>query len=259
MNYKYFSEDGKELSQEEFLSHYSDLYFNGSSFSKANSENAEGRIKQILAKSENDALSEDDIFVILAWKTGNIITSNSDDHIVYKNSWSFEKKKAKIYSNELDIQKITEVVNKLKGGNCSLENYLKEYESFKGLGNVYIITLRYFATRGEDPIYDQYADRAIKAITGNFSGGYGLWINDPDHLDLNDISALSDPRSLIGRNDINLLIKSPNMSSLSKKRVVEVYSQYKESLIKVFGTDYNKRKVDQALWTYGHLFSQSGL
>jgi len=259
MSYMYFKEDGKKLSKEQFIYYYSKLYFLGSGYSNANSKISEKRIKSILGKSKKEAYAEDEIFDILAWKTGNIIHSKSDNHIEYKKGWSFETKKARIYSHNLDIHGITEAVNELKSRNCPFETYLGVLKAFSGLGNVYIITLRYFATRGEDPIYDQYADRAIKAISGNFSGGYGLWVNGPDHFDLNDISDLTDPRSLIGKTDISLLIKSPDMSSLSNKRVDDVYNQYKELLIKVFDKDYKKREVDQALWTYGHLFSKSGL
>ena len=95
-----------------------------------------------------------------------------------------------------------------------------KYDPPKNFGCVYIINLMYFLSRGTIPIYDQYACKAARALVEGIT---------PDKIYVGPAP---------GKNDC--------------KKVITMYSEYIHLLEKIFGTCNIKRKIDRALWVYGH-------
>lgn len=87
-------------------------------------------------------------------------------------------------------------------------------------GTVYLINLIYFRSEGKFPIYDQFAHKAVKALFANASPA-------------------------------NIYI-GPAPDKEEQTKVVALYREYLWLLDKVFGRIKIERKLDQALWVYGH-------
>lgn len=87
-------------------------------------------------------------------------------------------------------------------------------------GTVYLINLIYFRSEGKLPIYDQFAHKAVKALFAKTT---------PDNI-------------YIG----------PAPGKEEQKKVNALYREYLWLLDKVFGKIEIERKLDQALWFYGH-------
>ena len=107
-----------------------------------------------------------------------------------------------------------------------LKEILKELKRVEGIGTVYAITILHFVDRKKWPIYDRFADIALKAIEDDCSP----W------SEINELQLVSDSSSL--------------------NTQVTLYEKYKKRLNDVFGKEYDYRKVDQALWVYGHMFKK---
>lgn len=207
----YYPDGSKINSKEEFLSFYSKCYY------LTNSKYVEDKIEELIQK---DKLEKDDIFKIMAWKTGKINHKESDQNkkFVYHKSWNSETYKNEVYGKELDIGEIHKSLGALK--EMSIKEVLAwpTEKGLIGIGPVYAITLWYFVTKGDYPIFDRFADKAILAICG----------------------------------------ETVKERSVTK----EVYKDYFEKIKGVFFKEYDERKdnpgawrrVDQALWSYGHLF-----
>ena len=94
------------------------------------------------------------------------------------------------------------------------------------LGSVSLIALLFFITQGELPIYDRYAEIALKAIAGNIRPGQEVRYAE-----------------LPGKND--------TASEIWKSRI----QPYINTLEMFFGDEWERnRDIDRALWVYGHLF-----
>ena len=262
----FYDEQGKSMDVKEFVDHYSRLYFEGSAYSDINSEVVEKRIKEILKKkSENGDYKFKAIEVkdILAWKIGKINhnKSNSENKVEYIKPWDGDE--LRIYGTKIDIDDITERINSVDP-NISLSDYINSIKC-PGIGEVYIITLRYFASGGRYPIYDQFAYRAIKAIKCDTKSGFGIWIDNPDTTfeksNLSDDNKFSYYSAIVKANiekgRFRIIYDAPDTIT------VGVYAQYKNDIEEVF-KDYKinndeseiekNRKIDQALWVYGHYY-----
>lgn len=90
----------------------------------------------------------------------------------------------------------------------------------KEIGPVYIITLIYFLSKGQFPIYDKYAHKAAKALFYNANP--------------KDVSV----ETSLDKNDVD--------------KVLTVYSEYCWLLTQLFNTYSISREQDRALWVYGH-------
>lgn len=204
---KFFDPCGNELTQEEFIDFYSKCYY------MSNNKDVEDTIEKLLKKDE---LSKEDIFNILAWKIGKISHKNStEDELVFHEGWNIKTLETNVYGKKLDIQSICEKLRDLN--NKDLDGYLDALKGFSGLGPVYIITLRFFVTKGQEPIYDRFAYRALHAIEDGTS-----------------------PKTI-------------KEKELTFENAVKQYGDYCDLLKKVFSENWNKRSVDKALWAYGHL------
>lgn len=202
--------------KETFIDFYSKCYYmNNSIF-------VEKEIEKLLLKEKRD-ISEKDIFRILAWKIGKIShkKSASEERIIYHRGWDEEHLKAKIYKESLsheDFACVKKSILEIEGER--LIDYIAKLGNIEHLGPVYIITLRYFATKGKYPIYDRFAYKATQAILDN--------------------------TKRVGDS-----IKEENVSF---NNIEYIYDDYLQKLKEIFWGKYNERRVDQALWSYGHLF-----
>lgn len=213
---KFFYPDKKEMSKKEFIEFYSKCYYMDVNIS------VENKITELL-KIGKDNLSEEDIFIILAWKIGKIEQKKSyaNYDFDYYDNWDKTKFKGTNYGKPLDFSKIKKCLSKIKGE--ELEEYIEQLRDIPGLGNVYIITLRYFATNGKYPIYDRFAYKALKALQEN--------------------AEIFEP------------VKAPNMSGASINSAKKYYNDYQKMLNDIFSKEeILDRRIDQALWKYGHLF-----
>lgn len=198
-----------------FIDFYSKCYL------MKNNAFVEAQIEAILKKGK-DNLSEEDIFLILAWKIGKIKRkeSSAETGVVYHKGWSQEDLRAKIYKESLSKEYfscIKKSMLEIKGE--QLKDYIDKLKNINHLGPVYVITLRYFAMGGKYPIYDRFAYKGALAILENKEIG----------------------DSVTERN-------------VSFNNIDNIYNQYLKMLKSIFKEKYNERKVDQALWCYGHMF-----
>ena len=101
-----------------------------------------------------------------------------------------------------------------------------------GIGPVYQITLLYFISKGQYPIYDRFAYIALQEIKNGAE----------------PFTTKIEPQTL------------PNKTSKKFKSVYEDYIEpYMQNISLVFGSNYNSsiekyRNIDRALWVYGHAF-----
>lgn len=211
----FYYPNGEEIKKEIFLDFYSKCYYMN------NNVFVEDEIEKLLDKGKNN-LTEEDLFNILAWKIGKINhkKSNPDDGIIYYKDWNKELLEAKIYKDSLDKEFFSCIKKSLLEINGEeLIDYINKLKDINHLGPVYIVTLRYFSTKGKYPIYDRFAYKAIQAILNN-------------HIPFDLISE---------KNTLN-------------KNINDIYNEYLKKLQNIFPENFSERKVDQALWVYGHLF-----
>ena len=142
----FFSPQGVELSKENFISLYSDIYFY-----KNRNLALEQKMEKLLYC---DSLSGDDIFEILCWKTGS---ANADTQ-----SRTIKTQYITIQTTPIEVL--------LAGKKPQVHEpevakaLFEKISEVDGIGSVYAITLLHFASCGEWPIYDRFAHLALLAI-----------------------------------------------------------------------------------------------
>lgn len=222
---RFYLPDGiTEISKDNFIDFYSQLYY------WKNSKFVEQRILDILVKGINYIDEKnfiDDIFIIMAWKTGHIKHKKSENKecIEFYSQWNQDNHEMVFHKkNTVNCSEICKLIMDYRKDNK--EKNIKEFLSvFKDnkmhIGPVYTLTLWYFITGGAEPIYDKYAR-------------YAIW-------------------NIMGEDDE--LPKDPSFENIYK-----IYSEYSKRIKNVFDIEYKERekdmitwrKVDQALWAYGH-------
>ena len=142
----FFSPQGLELSKENFISLYSEIYFY-----KNRNLALEQKMEKLLYC---DSLSADDIFEILCWKTGS---ANADTQ-----SRTIKTQYITIQTTPIEVL--------LAGKKPQVHEpevakaLFEKISQFDGIGSVYAITLLHFLSCGEWPIYDRFAHLALLAI-----------------------------------------------------------------------------------------------
>ncbi len=246
---KYYSPEGKqqEFDKNRFINEYKNCYYldngdNGIPLHKAfhrvsvNSKNAEDILEMILSEGIR---CPEDVDRILAWKIGGIDheASKSRQTIRFISSWEDEKSPSVIVKNGVFIfecdrkafkdfcVRIYEIAQKYEKPfpeekvKSILNDIVKATGSIKGFGPVYILTLLYFLTRGQSPIFDRCAYKAVKAIYHE-KKPKDIWYENP--------------------------------TSKSVTGILKVISDYEWYLERVFGVQNIDRDTDRALWVYGH-------
>ncbi len=246
---KFFKPDGTLFNDKnEFVVYYSKKYYLNSEKVKSSngkpviksSEFIENEIDELLKSGIKD---ENDIIHIVAWKTGKIKHSDSEKtkKFIFHSDWSIDEKNKvyniKRYGEEFDISNLAKFIvsnvdrlyKQSKSEPQEVINKLKN-NSPDGIGTVYLITLLYFISRGEYPIYDRFAKIAIDAI---------LFDKKPyDYVKYSEL---------------------PNKNDKKFSQVINNYKkEYVDKLKEVFGDNYkSNRDIDRALWVYGHLFNSN--
>ena len=144
-----------------------------------------------------------------------------------KKFYSFAEKvidlRKKYIGNEIDIDEIW-------------NNLISCSKDINGLGTVYLITILYFITKGNKPIYDRYAMASLSVLKL--------------HKLHNDIKVCKD--SII--RGWNLPLKSEINDGIILEKD-SIYGQYCSLLEEFFPNNkWKDRDVDRALWVYGHYF-----
>lgn len=204
---------------------------------------AENEIMNILDRGIQNSM---DVFHILAWKIGGIDhkSSNEDHPIPLIDGWQSANPMKGVHRGK-NIENIgalsTYIASRVdiwrtmkkssswsKDDAHTIINEIWKYKQDNDvtqIGSVHIITLLFFITQGEFPIYDQEAMKALIAIRDGKQPG--------SEIEFKDLLDISSPRFW------------------------ERYQKYIDLLKKFFKEDYKRnRKIDQALWVYGHLFKR---
>lgn len=172
---KFYMPDGrKELARSEFIRLYAANYYLESAKQvpkiSQSSRFIENEMERLL---KNGIRTQQDVAHILAWKIGKIVHKKSVSKFVYASDWQdAEHLNVTRYGRPFELAKlanyIVENIERLELDAVSNpQGVLNEFrtENIVGIGTVYLITLLYFLSKGKYPIYDQFAKKALDAIT----------------------------------------------------------------------------------------------
>lgn len=235
----FYDMNGNELSKDRFIDYFSSCYFEKDEDVKrirCSNEIVENAIENIL---KNGFQTKEDVIAVLAWKTGKLshtskmISAKSPFHY-HKNWFNEDDFSVRFYGKTaVCLTGFADKVLNLQGSfyDQSSQTILQNLCSSApdGIGTVYLITFLFFLSHGEYPIYDRFADIALQAILENKQPSGNI-----------QYSALPTK-------------KDKDFDSICSEK--GRYGKYIRDLITVFGENYkNNRKIDQALWVYGHQF-----
>lgn len=229
---RFYNPKGEPFDEKAFIDFYSNCYY------LTNSKYVEDRIEALL---NADSLSPEDVMLILRWKLGRIDhkKSQSMNKIVFRGnengSITQTERGKKVNAAKLCetiAAKYTDWKNSYDYQSILME--LRD-NSPENIGTVYLLTLLYFITGGELPIYDRFAMMAARAIIGDeFRGS-----RKPGAV----IEYKEPPAKKDG--GFGSLINSDRSQ----------YREYIRILKQIFGEEYKTdRNIDRALWVYGHCF-----
>ncbi|MCR5809607.1 MAG: hypothetical protein K6G56_08655 [Clostridiales bacterium] len=179
-----------------------------------------------------------------AWKAGKTLWDESKKVIAFRPEFEGEDKKTKCYRNgygkpvcKSDFENYCAQLEKNRETillHIDKEEWEKAYckaliAAPTNFGPVNIINAIFFISRGKAPIYDSFAHRAVRSLI------MGI---DPEDV-------------YLGTN--------PNKEEI--KSVVKMYKEYMLLLKEAFpeyinmnnNNEFIPRKLDQALWVYGHI------
>lgn len=256
-----------QIKKKTFVERYADFYYQGE---KTNSEEEELGITN-LAKTKKDIeqyiiennLSKGNIDEnVIAWKAGTLDSTKyppqpklKNENLINGYGKTIDKNKLTSYfqickNSKKDILSLSQkelneyIKTCRKSGKekTDMEAWKSGFEKIyklllsgvpQNFGSVYIINLLYFISQGRLPIYDQFAHRAVKSLFLEKSFGVSI---APTNIFIGTAPAKKDT-----------------------KTVFNMYSEYIWLLVQVFGTEtinpvrnLDDRKLDQALWVYGH-------
>lgn len=239
---KFYDPTGEEISIDQFVSNYSKCYFIN------NNKFVEDRIEELLIAEQ---LSAEDVMLILRWKMGRIDAKASQA----KNKLNLPEKDVSdsfiTYTGRGRKVDATDFCNKIsilsrekkcpRNAEEIWSAFIPDKESSskinvpENMGTVYLLTVLYFLTNAEYPIYDRFAKMALDAIKSNGK------IKPGDVVPYKEMPTKTDGGFK------NLLCKSD-----SKYRVYinELETVFREK----YTTNKQNRDIDRALWVYGHLF-----
>ena len=240
---------GEPIGVKEFIELYEPYYFIENEKDKRirHTQTARYVEKEIVAILKNgDIESRANLAKVMAWKIGKIKhgESKKNKKIVYASDWeSCETKNPKRYGKEMDLDTLAKSMydnrNELK--KLAVEkpqeclNWLRDItreNKIVGLGSVYLINLLFFLSHGKCPIYDRFAMASLRAYEEGLS-----------------------PVEYKGKPPV----KVPNLPDKNSKGFETIcengaYAEYIEKL-DALGVDYKEdRRLDRALWVYGHAF-----
>ncbi len=226
------SEDNKK----KFINTYKDFYFEENEDKenemkdKENEKNVMGGVV-IKHKTDKDVEKYADLVLnkklpldkrVFLWKAGRLTKEQANGEQNIEDSEIKNGRGNVIENASLFLRKVEEDF-KWKG------NFKDDYEELlyyskdtqlKNVGAVYLITILFFLSNREYPIYDFFAHKAAKAL-------------------------------FLGKNPDEVFVGSaPDKSEINK--VKAMYEEYCYLLNNVFGYTNIERNLDRALWVYGH-------
>lgn len=210
----FFYPNGEKITTiEEFVDFYSKMYFFWQN------KEQEDEIVNILREGLFSEYIEEKlnrIKKIMEWKTG----IKAQDFMIPVKTKSDEK-----YIN------LKAISNSLP--QVATPKSFSEMEKIVNVGPVYRITLLFFASKGNYPIYDRFVDYALKAIQSK-----------EDSIPYKKIYKAEDLSD-------NFQYKYENIYIESLKTLV------KDTNIHYCGNADEDRRLDRALWVYGHMFNKT--
>lgn len=245
---KFYSPAGKEIGKEEFICRYSTIYYLdyklqndfpiGALKGKASktSRFVETEIDRLISSGMTNLK---DVMHVIAWKMDRIKQKESEDsHLWVYHAHSEDTETGLIQNRQgkkIDCSNLANVIltnydlwiDFIRKDNPQAILDILAKEAPEGIGTVYFITLLYFISLSEYPIYDQFAKKAIDAIkTG------------------------TKPNITISYKEL------PDRNNSDFSKVGETLKTFKNDIKEIFGYENYKasRDIDRALWVYGHLF-----
>lgn len=218
---QFFYPNGTKIGEDEFVRFYSQVYY----YLNRNLS-LEHRIDCIL---ESDALTRRNLIDILRWKVGATAFDYTSE--VVANQWGSINVGKIMDQFGFDCAETQFPKEKLwKGSPQETLCFLREADD---IGPVYAITLLYFLSKGDYPIYDKFAHIAIKVICEGKDFG-----------------------QLVSKKELNEEI---HLNSAKTANIFDEYQKkYVERIKSVFQDRYKaNRDIDRALWVYGHLFNDT--
>ena len=131
----------------------------------------------------------------------------------------------------------------------ALCKYKQAYD-VRNLGSVYVFAILFFVSGGKYPIYDKYAHTAVKALY--------LDRNPKDIFVGEAPQVYIDTKEKMGKTADEIVKeiekKNERYESFDKStdKILGMYKEYCWMLEQVFGSFSIPRKLDRALWVYGH-------
>ena len=222
---KFYDPNENQLNIEEFINTYSQQYKFDDRY-----------IEFIL---QNGIQSRDDIIKILCWKIGG---RQVDDYSVKNHN----------YTITINDQFVEFVINSSVVTDDDAVEALKTIMEVPNIGFTYAVTLLYFMSKGQYPIYDKFAHIALLVIDSGSS--FDCIIKD---------SELQGKGR--GKNrKVEIPSNIDKTADDKNEKIKFAFDKYKEHYIgrinRIFNMNYGKemisdRTVDRALWVYGHLFN----
>ena len=219
-----------DVQKKSFIDKYEQFYFVKEEYT----ENEKELLGTILKNKSSYAVEEyaDNVLKklmpldkrVFLWKAGRLkeheaIRKDANSISEVKNGRGHKIENADEFISE--IKKMTLV----KGKGSFKVNYnsllkISEQIKLKNVGAVYLITILFFLSDKEYPIYDYFAHKAVKA----------LYLNKKPHEVF--VGAAPDKKE--------------------KDKVFAMYGEYIYLLDHVFGYHNIERELDRALWVFGH-------
>lgn len=238
----------------EFIDQYSKIYYlpRGNEprtkilAAGQNSRYAEECIESILA---NGMQSEADVIKVLAWKIGKIKHQETEQagKLCYHRDWKKAEEQpetAKRYNKPFHLDQLSKEILTVahKYRNCHYDDINDDTarkivddlcaKNLNGIGTVYILTLLFFISKGKYPIYDRFAAMALTAL---------------------EEKAVPLPNDKKSNRVAVKYMELPDKTKMDE--AWPVYLSYTAAVRKL-GYVPDDRRLDQALWVYGHCFQQ---
>ncbi len=222
---QFFDPRGQSLDLTSWCDLYGSYYFlNGPKWGrKINSRNQTSPFVEseaICILNQTQPLNYENLKFIFGWKLGQINHRDSEQkqQVSYKLDWSQHL----IAHMQFDTPDFSAAISWLTDQMPHIQTLTPEatfdlYRELDKIGPIYILTLLFFLSHGQWPIYDKYAAIAVEAITLGQA-----------------------PESNV------------RLTQLSSWRQYKVFVN---KVCWLFGCQNISREQDRALWAYGHFFS----
>lgn len=234
----FFNEHGGPIPCQQWLKAYEPYYFlqGRTRGRRVNSRNQSSRFveDQVCALLTKTApLSQRDLILAMAWKIGGLIDhsrSEATQRIEYLQNWPTTLAATGQYGRRDFSRSIPSLANNMSTIVKQISQGNPQYlfdlaPQLEGFGNVYILTVLFFISRGRFPIYDRYAHIAAQAIHKD--------LRPNSHVRYEELQKWADYDRYMN------LLRTINKACPQSSEIESMFVP---------------RPVDRALWVYGHFF-----